>query len=92
MCGVRVQRPPQPISNQYPCSSALLVFNDQSRGQRLIRRSVRLKFLLSHLIEHLSCSRYFGSSLANFGRKFIMEDSARRYPDCLGELQSCVIS
>ncbi|VUZ40445.1 unnamed protein product, partial [Hymenolepis diminuta] len=34
----------------------------------------------------LSCSRYFGYSLANFGSKFIIEDSARRYPDCLGGL------
>ncbi|VUZ51886.1 unnamed protein product [Hymenolepis diminuta] len=41
-CGVRVQRPPQPISNQYPCSLALFVYKGQARGQRLIRSSVRL--------------------------------------------------
>ncbi|VUZ44055.1 unnamed protein product, partial [Hymenolepis diminuta] len=49
-CGVRVQRPPQPISNQYLCSLALSVFKDQTRRQRLIRSSVRLKFSLSHPI------------------------------------------
>ncbi|VUZ54011.1 unnamed protein product [Hymenolepis diminuta] len=49
MCGVSVQRPPQPISSQYPCSSALFVFEDQARGQRLIRSSVHIvKFLLPH--------------------------------------------
>ncbi|VUZ49100.1 unnamed protein product, partial [Hymenolepis diminuta] len=42
-CGVRVQRPPLPISNQYPCSLALFVFKNQAPGQRLIRSSVRLK-------------------------------------------------
>ncbi|VUZ48871.1 unnamed protein product, partial [Hymenolepis diminuta] len=45
---VSLQRPPQPISNQYPCSFELLVFEDQARGQRLTRSSVRLKFLSSH--------------------------------------------
>ncbi|VUZ48867.1 unnamed protein product, partial [Hymenolepis diminuta] len=44
-CGVCVQRPPQPISNQYSCSFELLVFEDQARGQRLTRSSVRLKFI-----------------------------------------------
>ncbi|VUZ45102.1 unnamed protein product, partial [Hymenolepis diminuta] len=47
-CGVRVQRPPQPISNRYPCSLALFVSRAQAHGERLIRSSVRLKFLLSH--------------------------------------------
>ncbi|VUZ50182.1 unnamed protein product, partial [Hymenolepis diminuta] len=87
-CGVRVQRPSQPISNQYLCSLALLVFKDQARGQRLIRSSVLLKFLLSHFIQHLSCSRYFGHSLANFGSKVKIEVSARSYLDCLGGLPS----
>ncbi|VUZ53536.1 unnamed protein product [Hymenolepis diminuta] len=54
-----------------------------------MRSSVRLKILTSSSHTGLSCSRYFGSSLVNFGSKFIIEDPARRYPDCLGELGSC---
>ncbi|VUZ52695.1 unnamed protein product [Hymenolepis diminuta] len=50
-CGVRVQRPPQPISNQYPCSLALFAFKDQAREQGFIRSSDRLKFLLSHRLQ-----------------------------------------
>ncbi|VUZ39427.1 unnamed protein product, partial [Hymenolepis diminuta] len=46
-CGVREQRPPQPISNQYPCSLAWFVF----KGRGFIRSSVRLKFLLSHRLQ-----------------------------------------
>ncbi|VUZ40006.1 unnamed protein product, partial [Hymenolepis diminuta] len=88
-CGVLVERSPHPISSQYPCGLALLVFKGQVRGQRLIRSSVRLKFLPSHLIRSSAHSRYFGSSLANFGSKFVIDDSARRYLDCLGGLRSC---
>ncbi|VUZ40605.1 unnamed protein product, partial [Hymenolepis diminuta] len=88
-CGVRAQNPPQPISSHYPCSLALLVFTGQARARRLIRSCVRLKFLLSHLIRSSVHSRYFGSSLANFGGKFLIEDSARRYLDCLGGLPNC---
>ncbi|VUZ40955.1 unnamed protein product [Hymenolepis diminuta] len=83
-----MQRPPQPISNQYPCSLALFAFKDQACRQRLIRSSVRLKFLLSHLIHKLSCSHYCGRSLANFRSKFIIDNSARRRLDCLGGLPS----
>ncbi|VUZ51585.1 unnamed protein product, partial [Hymenolepis diminuta] len=43
-CGVHVQGPLQPISNQYSCSLALLVFKDQAPGQHLIKSSVCLKF------------------------------------------------
>ncbi|VUZ55761.1 unnamed protein product, partial [Hymenolepis diminuta] len=50
-CGVRVLRPPQPIRNQYPWSLALFLSKGQARGQRLIRSSVRLKFLLSHHLQ-----------------------------------------
>ncbi|VUZ51290.1 unnamed protein product, partial [Hymenolepis diminuta] len=39
--------------------------------------------------QHLSRSPYFGKSLANFGSKLIIEDSARRHLDCLGGLPSC---
>ncbi|VUZ57073.1 unnamed protein product, partial [Hymenolepis diminuta] len=81
-------RPPQPISNQYPCSLALFVFKNQARGQGPIRISVRLKFLLSLLIQSFF-SRYFGRSPAIFGSKFVIEDSARRYLGCLEELPSC---
>ncbi|VUZ53330.1 unnamed protein product, partial [Hymenolepis diminuta] len=45
ICGVRVQRPPQPISNQHLCSLALFAFKDQACGQRLIRSFIRLKIL-----------------------------------------------
>ncbi|VUZ49793.1 unnamed protein product, partial [Hymenolepis diminuta] len=61
---------------------ALFVFKDHTRRQRLIRSSVHSKFLLSRLIQTLSCSRYFWSSLANFGSKLIIEDSARGHLDC----------
>ncbi|VUZ47873.1 unnamed protein product, partial [Hymenolepis diminuta] len=89
ICGARVQRPPQPISNQYPFTLALFVFKDQGRGQQLIRSSFHLEFLLSHLTRSSVHSRYFGRSLANFGSQFILGDSGRRSLNCLGGLPGC---
>ncbi|VUZ51825.1 unnamed protein product, partial [Hymenolepis diminuta] len=77
----------QAISGHYPCALALFVYRNQARGQHLIRSSDTKQLTLS--TPRLSCSHYFGHSLANFGSKLIIEDSTGRCPDCLGGLVSC---
>ncbi|VUZ56578.1 unnamed protein product [Hymenolepis diminuta] len=73
----------QAISSHYLRTLALFVYKNRARGQRRIRGSVRLKILTSSSHTELSCSSYFGNSLANFESKFIIEDCARPYSECL---------
>ncbi|VUZ53351.1 unnamed protein product, partial [Hymenolepis diminuta] len=85
-CGVCLQRPPQPISNQYPHHLALFVFKDQARGQRPISSSFAIKFLLSYRLQ------IYKPTLLNTFRVLTTlgaADSVRRYLDCLGGLPSC---